>query len=112
MGEVIQFPSQGELALGVRLKTQKQPMTAAPPRPAPPVQAPSPYIRPTRSQNCFACGKNRRAHNSRYCQDCTSAGLDSPIISCAHNGCTTVTKRRYVGQQFFWCPAHDPKRTT
>lgn len=107
MGDVIQFPSP-ELPLG--LKSKKQPIPVAPAVPTPAVQAPNPYVRPARSASCFACGQHRRANGSRYCTHCTSAGLDSPIINCRHEDCTTVAKRQFVGQQWFWCPKHHPGR--
>lgn len=109
MGDVIQFPTP-ELALG--LKSKKQPMTTAPAVPAPAAPAPNPYVRPTRSRNCHACGARPRHGISRYCLDCTTAGLDSPIINCRHEGCTTAGKRQFVGQQWFWCPQHHPGKTT
>lgn len=108
MGDLIQFPVP-ELPLG--LKSKKQPMTAAPAVPARAPDPPNPWVRPSRSVNCHACGSQPRAHGSRYCSHCTAAGLDSPIINCAHEGCSTVGKRQYTGQQSFWCPKHHPGRS-
>ena len=57
MGELIQFPAP-ELNLGLKPRTTPTKPAATPRPPTIRTPAPNPFIRPTRSNNCHACGSN------------------------------------------------------
>lgn len=55
---------------------------------------------------CWACGVTKAPKGYMYCVNCSLKGLDNPMISCRHDGCSTVQRRQYRGQSFFRCPEH------
>lgn len=61
---------------------------------------------------CLACGQLKPIARGRYCSSCTAAGLDSPILNCAIEGCEITGRRKFPGQQYILCPEHRHERTT
>lgn len=93
MGDVIQFPGAQRALPG---------MPATPPAPATLATTKAP------ARICWNCANTRGTpvRGERFCTKCQIRGEDTPLISCRHDGCNTVTKRRRPGQQFFDCPQH------
>lgn len=80
----------------------------SPEQPAP--TSPPPRKAPVEPRVCWACGIGRPMSREKYCRGCITRGLDTPIISCRIEGCTYVSKRRWPGQEFFFCPDHRQAR--
>ena len=55
---------------------------------------------------CLACGHPKPIPRGRYCSSCAAAGLDSPILNCAIEGCDITGRRRFPGQQYILCSEH------
>jgi hypothetical protein len=58
---------------------------------------------------CWNCGRHVIANTSkpkRYCTECSSRGMNSPLIPCT--GCGSVRKRAYPGEQDFDCGCQQP----
>jgi len=58
---------------------------------------------------CWACGEHVIANTTkpkRYCTECSSRGMNSPLIPCT--GCGSARKRSYPGEQSFDCGCQQP----
>lgn len=93
MGDVIAFPGA---------------QRALPGMPAPAVPAPLRVAKTPPAKTCWNCANTRGtpARGERYCTKCQLRGEDSPLVPCKFDGCNTVARRRWPGQQFFDCNRH------
>lgn len=93
MGDVIQFPGAQRVLPGM-------PKPPAPPATLTPTKAPE--------RRCWACAGARGIpkRGEKFCTGCQLRGEDSPLVPCKYEGCNTVAKRRWPGQQFFDCNRH------
>jgi len=93
-----------------------RPMTPASPKPSlnHPLQLDkSSFVSTSPGDNgklpCWNCGQHVIANTTkpkRYCTECSSRGMNSPLIPC--NGCGSARKRSYPGEQSFDCGCQQP----